>query len=141
MRFLTLFSLFALLIIACNGKPNVVNLQKSPEEASKAFFEALSALDYDKAQALGTEETQTQLRYLRADLNMSSDEERAEREKELKLEVKSVNCSEANGKTTCAVCCNAEGGEASVEMVQQDGKWFVSTSFGFQDQKFEDKEQ
>ena len=119
------------LLIGCNSKPNVAELQKTPETAAKSFFEAIGAKNQDKANALSTEFTQRQLRLFMTDMSMGTDEEKLEKEKNIKLEFKSVSCQETDGKMTCKICCNAAGAEADVEMTQVDGKWFVNMGFGY----------
>ena len=127
-----LFLLLSLLLLtACNIEPNVAGLQKTPEDAAKAFFEALSKKDQPKAEALATELTQKQLKLFLTDLKMGPDEEIAEKEKAIQLDFKSISCQENAGKMICKICCNADGAEAEVEMAQVDGKWFVNMNFGF----------
>jgi hypothetical protein len=131
---------FAALAIfaACNNAPNVTASQSKPEDAAKAFFEALGEMNIEKAQALGTATTKRQLHLLGIYFNMSSEEDKASKKKELQLEFKSITCAENQGKMICKVCCNSEGAEADVEMVQQDGKWFVQRDFGIKEEQKEE---
>lgn len=119
------------LLWACNAAPNVANLQKTPEDAAKSFFQAIASKDQAKANALATEHTQKQLRLFMTDLNMGTEEERKEKEKAVQLDFKSISCQENEGKMLCKICCNPESAKAEVEMAQIDGKWFVNMSFGF----------
>ncbi len=121
------------LLIACNEPPSVAHLQKTPEEAAKAFFEALSQQNIAKASALASPSTQRQVRLFFADLNMSSEEERKEKLREIELNLKSIDCKEQGGKMMCKICCALNDAEAEVEMVQQEGKWAVQHSFGFEE--------
>lgn len=131
MRILS-FLFLILLFAACGGTPNVTEHQQSPEEAVKAFFQALSNNEFDKAAALGTEATQKQVAFYRTELSMVQDnpEERKELEARFKLDFKKLECEERQGTMTCIICCNTAGGEATVELHQKDKLWLVDTELG-----------
>jgi len=137
---ITLFCAALTLFAACNNVPKVAELQTKPEDAAKAFFEALSEKNIEKAQALGTENTKRQVHLLGIYFNMSSDKDIADKKKELNLDLqfKSITCAENQGKMICKICCNGEGAEADIEMVQQDGKWFVQHDFGIKEEQKEE---
>ena len=59
---------------------------------------------------------------------MSNKEDIAELMAPFKMDVSKVTCSENQGTTTCNVCCFNEA-EASIEMMQQDDKWFAKMEF------------
>lgn len=100
--------------------------QQTPEDAARGFFAALAELDFETAKTYATENTQQSLKLLEVSMNMSSPEDKKELKKQFAIELKEVTCTEADGQTSCKVCCDAAGGEAPVNMVQEDNKWYVN---------------
>jgi hypothetical protein len=126
MKHLFLFSFLAILLFsACNSTPNVEEYQQKPEDVAKAFFEALSEQEFQKAIALGTAHTQEQVKLYATELGMAKEDEREAMIASRKLNFKSVSCTEQEGSMICKVCCNTEGAEAEAEVVQLENKWFV----------------
>lgn len=127
-----LFSFFLLfsLITACNQAANVADLQGTPEEAAKAFMEAFSAQEFQKAEALGTAHTKKQIRYFATELGMVGEKERSEMLAGFVLNFEKVECKEQGGAMRCKICCGADGAEAELELMQQDEKWFVQVTLG-----------
>jgi len=130
MRYFCLLILLFSLFLACTNSPDMSKEQQTPETAAKAFFEALSSATFEKAAALATEMTQKQIKYLRTDLSMAADEEYKELLASFKLDFKTIECAEQAGTMTCVLCCAKGGGEATVELMQKNEKWFVHTKLG-----------
>lgn len=124
MRLLPIFSLFlvTVLFFSCAGSAN----QQTPEDAARGFFTALAELDFEAANLYATENTKQSLKLIEVELNMSSEEDKKALKKQFTIELKEVSCTEIEGQTTCKICCDASGGEAPVDMVQEDNKWYVS---------------
>ena len=128
MRPLILLFLATHLLLACNSEPQVA--QSSPEEAAKGLFDALKASDFEKAKLFGTTATQKSLQDFEANLKMVSDSEKAPLLAPFQMNVSKVTCTDVQGTTNCTLCCSTEG-DVILEMVQQDGKWFVQMEFAF----------
>ncbi len=132
MKQLLVFSIIAIFIFsACNSTPNVEEHQQKPEDVVKAFYEAMGNLEFQKAEALGTEHTKKQVKYFATELGMITDEkEKKEFMASVQLNFKTVNCSEQEGTMTCRICCGPDGGEAEAEVVQLENKWYVQITLG-----------
>jgi hypothetical protein len=127
-KFLLLIPFF----FACKN-PKVAAFQSKPEDAVKAFYEALYKLDLETASALGTDLTKRQLHLFGVLLKMSSAEDMEVKKKEVQVQLKNLSCSYKEGKMICTICCGADGKEKGVEMMLQKGKWFVHKHFGMED--------
>ncbi|MCP4439096.1 MAG: DUF4878 domain-containing protein [Aureispira sp.] len=124
MRLLTFASLLILstFLFSCEESSK----QLTPEDAARGFFTALAELDFETAKTYATESTQQSLKLIEVAMNMSSEEDKAELKKQFAIEIKEVTCAEVDGQTSCKICCDASGGEAPVNMVQEDNKWYVN---------------
>ncbi len=129
MRLFLSLGLIFLLGIACESEPQVA--QSNPEEAVRGLFEALKADDMEKARLFLTTSSQESLQHFETNLKMINEEEKQGLIAPFKIDISKVTCAESQGTTTCTLCCSAEGGEAAIEMIQQDDKWFAQLEFVF----------
>ena len=126
MRFF--YFLLFLLTTACTTETQVS--QDSPSDALKGIFEAIKNQDFEKASLYGTANTQISLRDFVTNLKMVSKEERINLLSPFNMKISKVECTEIQGSTICSLCCSDEG-DISINMVQQDNKWFVQMEFAF----------
>jgi hypothetical protein len=115
----------------CYQTPKVIQHQKKPEDAVKAFYEAISSRNLEKAKALSTDSTKRQLHLFGTSLIMSGDVEKDSLLKAYQLNFENIICSGSPLRMICKICCDASGREKDTELMQMDGLWFVNSDFGF----------
>lgn len=128
MRLLFYISLVLLVACACTSEQTS---QNTPEEAVKGLFGALKNNDFETARLYGTTSTQSSLLDFETNLKMSNPEEKQTLMAPFQINVQSVSCAENLGTTLCKLCCSSEGDTATIEVVQQDNKWFAQLDFAF----------
>jgi len=120
-----------LLLVACENLSEDKVPQATPEEAAKGFVTALKEQDFERARQFGTKESQKSVLDFETNLKMVNEEEKKELLAGFNIEISKVDCSEEQGVTSCNLCCSPEGGEATLELVKRNDKWFVKTELGF----------
>ncbi len=123
MKYLLAFSFVLLTILSCETTTAVP--QGSAEEAARGFVEAVKVQDFEKARLFCTKQAADAMLDFETNLKMVSEAEKAELMRGFDITVSKVACNENQGTTTCNVCCAPDGTEASIEVVEKDGKWFV----------------
>jgi hypothetical protein len=123
-----LFFSLALLVLLAACTSDVQVTQNTPEEAIRGLFQALKTDDFERGKLFLTNGSRESLQHFETNLKMSNKEDLAELMAPFKMEVLTVTCSENQGTTTCNICCFNEA-EASIEMMQQDDKWFAKMEF------------
>jgi hypothetical protein len=124
--FILLLSAFILGTASC-GSPKVDF--NSPESVAKAYLEAMSKLDFDKAKTYCTQSTAEMMDMIKMLMGVMEEKERKEMEAESKkLKIKKVTCETMSATTReCRYCCNEEGNEdeAAFMLVREGNKWLV----------------
>jgi hypothetical protein len=131
---LTLLFFCLHLLVSCSQNTLASSVQKSPEDALRAYYMAINELNLEKAALLATPETVRQLQLLGVYLNMSSQEEIEVKKKELIFNVKTLSCTQQGPKALCKVCCSEGSAEIEIELILENDKWFVSQHLGMTDQ-------
>lgn len=116
---LALAAVFAL--SACGSKT------ATPETAAIEFSQAIGSLDFTKAKALATPETQSLLDMLASMAAAATPEDKKKGAEEAK-NLKSAKCTVDGEKAKCTVCCSPDGKESeqAIDLIKKDGKWLVS---------------
>ena len=97
----------------------VVSCKKTgPESVAKDFVMALDSKDYDKAKALGTDDTKQMVDLIKSLAGMTP-----ATNKHTKID--KMDCKVDGDKGVCSYCCTAEGADDKVDVVLKDGKWLV----------------
>jgi len=123
-----LFFLGLSLLTACQEEgPDYSQEQQTPQAAIKAFYTAIAAEDFAKAEAFCEPSSQKQLRYFATELQFKSakpTQKEALLDK-VRFDFSQLDCQEKDGSTSCQLCCNANQEAVDIEMVQREGKWLV----------------
>lgn len=130
MRLIIAASLFILLVVlACESTETPVN-QATPKETAQGFLDALQAENFDLAAKYVAASSRESLQNFQTNLKMISEEERKTILDAYKVPVQSIDCAEQQGSTTCKLTYQPEG-EGSLNLVQQEDKWFVQMEFDY----------
>lgn len=104
---------------------------KSPESVAMGFLKSFEKLDWEKTKKYCTSDAQQIVTFMESMLNMLGETERAEFERKIKDDLKSLKkttCRVEGDRAFCNVCCNAEGETSDddpVKLKKVDGKWLV----------------
>ena len=122
-----LFLLFcAALLLSCNN--NKASEQDRPESAIRGVFKAIQSENFEKAAQFCTASSKKSLQDFATNLKMVSSSEKENLLAPFSMQITKIDCQESLGSTHCDLCCS-EFGDVSLEMVQQDNKWFVQIEF------------
>jgi len=103
------FGILAVAFLAsCGPKGN------GPEKVASEYLNALKNKEWDKAKALGNEDTKAKVDGIKGfggDAGIT--------------EVKDVKCTVTDNTATCTFCCMKEG-DGKVNMVKEGDKWIVN---------------
>jgi hypothetical protein len=98
---------------ACSGSSD------NPKDVAKEFLTHLNKKEYEKAKALGTENTVQMIEMIKSFSGMSEEKEGEEPKK-----IENLACEVDGDKAVCTY--NLEGEEEDkLELVKKDGKWLV----------------
>lgn len=115
-------ALFLCLVALVFATVGCGDAKKSPEAVAEEFLAALDAKDYDKAKTLSTSGTHQMLDLIKGFAGQMPEEDK-------KTEPKKVTtCAVEGEKGTCTYCCDEEGGESTLAMVQVEGEWKADMS-------------
>lgn len=110
------------------GNKSKVNFSK-PESVAKAYFEALTRLDFEGAKQYGTKDTKDVLDMLKSMMDVLDEEQKKQALADLeKNKVQKVMCKATeNGEQECSYCCDEAGKfmETPVHLVKEEGRWLV----------------
>jgi len=105
-----LFGLLAIAFLAsCGAKGN------GPEKVAIEYLNALKNKEWDKAKALGNEDTKAKIDVFKqfgGDAGIT--------------EVKDVKCEVKENDAECSFCCMKEGGSSKLKLVKEGDKWIVN---------------
>jgi hypothetical protein len=105
-----LFGVLAIAFLAsCGAKGN------GPEKVATEYLNALKNKEWDKAKALGNEETKAKIDGIKGfggDAGIT--------------EVKDVKCEVKENEAECSFCCMKEGGSSKLKLVKEGDKWIVN---------------
>ncbi|MCB0820676.1 MAG: DUF4878 domain-containing protein [Bacteroidetes bacterium] len=109
---LVAIALVAVFVVACAGS-------EGPEPTAKAYLDAISAKDFDKAKEYSTEESKAMLDMLKQFASMGGEQEKSEAES-----YSDLKCT-VSGDTTAVCTYKAADKEESLNLKKADGKWLV----------------
>lgn len=105
-----LFGVLAIAFLAsCGAKGN------GPEKVATEYLNALKNKEWDKAKALGNEDTKAKIDGIKGfggDAGIT--------------EVKDVKCEVKENEAECSFCCMKEGGSSKLKLVKEGDKWIVN---------------
>ncbi len=105
-----LFGVLAIAFLAsCGAKGN------GPEKVATEYLNALKNKEWDKAKALGNEDTKAKVDGIKGfggDAGIT--------------EVKDVKCEVKENEAECSFCCMKEGGSSKLKLVKEGDKWIVN---------------
>lgn len=130
MRLLIALSLFVILVVLACESTNVAVQQNTPKEATQGFLKAFEAEDFDLVERYISASSKESFQNFRTNLNMISVEERKTVLEAYKVPVETIQCQERLGHTSCLLTYKPEG-EGTINLVQQEQKWFVQLEFDY----------
>ncbi|MCH2022613.1 MAG: DUF4878 domain-containing protein [Saprospiraceae bacterium] len=97
------------------------------EETVKGFYNAISAMDFEKAESFVTKESKEVIGLLKGLKQMGDDEAMKDIEDK---KAEKVKCEIDGDKAECEVCCDEDGNfsDEKFNVKKVDGKWLVSIS-------------
>lgn len=105
-----LFGVLAIAFLAsCGAKGN------GPEKVATEYLNALKNKEWDKAKAMGNEDTKAKVDGIKGfggDAGIT--------------EVKDVKCEVKENEAECSFCCMKEGGSSKLKLVKEGDKWIVN---------------
>ena len=109
-------------LISCDGVST-----KTPEGAVKGFYNAISAMDFEKAESFVTKESKEVIGLLKGLKQMGDDEAMKDIEDK---KAEKVKCEIDGDKAECEVCCDEDGNfsDEKFNVKKVAGKWLVSIS-------------
>ncbi|CAN5340391.1 hypothetical protein BH09BAC1_BH09BAC1_11520 [soil metagenome] len=96
--------------------------KKTPEAVAEEFLTAVDDKDYDKAKTLSTEGTHQMLDLIKGFAGQMPADAKKPEPKKVK------ECKIEGEKGTCTYCCDEQGAESTLAVVQVNGEWKADMS-------------
>ena len=96
---------------------------EKPEKTAETFLLAVNEFNFEEARKVSTEKTHELLGMLESISNMAKKEGQSMPKSD---PPKDIKCEVTGENAVCTYCCNEEGGNATIDLIQVDGKWLVN---------------